>query len=255
MENSLSEMDSLKIEYERGKRTLADIEREIQLEEIVATNSAMLQNLSVSGNTQEELDEKLRRMKEMPFEKLNKLKLKRDIEYGLQSKRQHTLIVKWYENWASGVKEEANQNRNLAIERQTKINNAKQLLDSFDIREIQEENENSRQMKLFCEEEKALQARILEWRETVKDKNRVLQKEKEEAIYQLEKVIKTPVPNNQDLENILTKEISVGCPYAINPSVQTYRTYTETINISLKEIERLSDYIITLQTIQDKVAV
>ena len=251
MEIIHSEMDSLKIEYERGKRILADIEREIQLEEIVANHNAVFQNLSVSGNTQEELDAKLKRMKEKPFEKLNKLKLQRDIEYSLQSKRQHLLIVKWYENWASGVKEEANQNRNRAIERQTKINNAKQLLESFDIREIQEENENSRQMKLFCEE-KALQARKLEWVEIVKEKNRVLQKEKEEAIYQLEKVIKTPVPNNQDLENILTKEISVGCPYAINPSAQTYRTYTETINISLKEIERLSDYIITLQTIQDK---
>ena len=222
MTSLTQEILDLEKEYELGKLLYKELERKIQLEELLLgqTKGAEVGNRKA-------------------------LCLELDHLYYLQFKRKHVLIVKWYERWASNITDLKQEYDVGLVEKKRKELEAAERVDECIMREIQIKHDNEVQRQKFLDEEKSLQDRKQAWLELVREQIRSVQKEKEEAMYALEKIQFKRIVCNVD-ENMLTKKVLLNCPY--NLENQTYELYSETIANSLKEIERINDCLDCLNT-------
>jgi hypothetical protein len=118
-------------------------------------------------------------------------------------------------------------------------------LDACLTQQIQLNHEIESQREAFLQEEKTFHERKMAWMEHTREQTRMIQKEKEEAIYALETIQYKPIHCPVDA-TLLTKKVSLLCPYQMTDA--KYELYSDTIAHSLQEIERLDDCLECLHT-------
>jgi hypothetical protein len=215
-------MIDLEKEYELGKLEYKELERKIQMEDLILEQT---QSTDVG--------------------KRKALRLELDRLYYLQCRRNQLLIVKWYERWASNIHDMKQEYDAALLTKKRKELEAAEKVDACSTREIQLKHDIEIARQKFLDEEKAFHERKMAWFEFVREETRSVQKEKEEAIYALEKIQYKPIVCHVDAD-MLSRKVMLNCPYL--PSNQSYELYSETIAKSLKEIEKIDDCLQCLQT-------
>lgn len=161
----------------------------------------------------------------------------RDIRESEALSLKQKLIAKWYERWVLLIKKEHADVDNSAEAIRKKVMEADSYVYSFEAKKAADQDELERQLLVFWEEEKALNARRDAFRASMLEKARLLENERNEAIFHLEKArsLKVVYPNI----DCLIKEIQPNCPYLGPMDDRTLRNVSEFIKISETEAFRL----------------